>query len=264
MRRVTDGILTAWTDPDIQSGEVELLGHAKWLANRYDKYAEIRPSSAELAAARENRQAEAYWKRIQPLTDLDADQHDQVSQMVDRLLSDEFDRVVEIRKSRLTLAIALAKRLHDGTDPTQALLRQADGEATDPLNVLRVGTVRYTPVKATRGRFSTQGTILRLFENTHPDIKQAGLLSDDTGVMKFAIWKKSEWDETRPTPDPTDDGRTLIKAHRHPELHEGDVVRCEDVVKRWWDGNPTFETRRDNRLTIIERQMDSASTSDRI
>jgi hypothetical protein len=89
MRRVTDGILTARTDPDIQPGDVELMGHAKWLANRYDEYAETRPSSAELAAAREKRQAEAYRRRIRPLTDLDADQHDQVSRMVDRLLSDE-------------------------------------------------------------------------------------------------------------------------------------------------------------------------------
>jgi hypothetical protein len=264
MRRVTDGILTARTDPDNQPGDVELMGHAKWLANRYDEYAETRPSSAELAAAREKRQAEAYRRRIRPLTDLDADQHDQVSRMVDRLLGNEFDRVVEIRKSRLTLAIALAKRLHDGADPTQALLRQADAEATDPGNILRVGNVRYTPVKATRGRFSTQGTILRLFEDTHPDIKQAGLLSDDTGVIKFAIWRKSEWDETRPTPDPTDDGRTLIKAHRHPELREGDVVRCENVIKRWYNGDPTFETRRDSTLTIVERPMDAASTSDRI
>jgi hypothetical protein len=103
-----------------------------------------------------------------------------------------------------------------------------------------------------------------LFEDTHPAIKQAGLLSDDTGVMKFAIWRKSEWDETRPTPDPTDDGRTLIRSHRHPELNEGDVVRCEDVIKRWYNGDPTFETRRDSRLTIVEQQMDAASTSDRI
>jgi len=253
MRRVTDGILTARTDPDIKPGDVELMGHAKWLANRYDEYAETRPSSAELAAAREKRQAEAYRRRIRPLTDLDAEQHDQVSRMVDRLLNDEFDRVIELRKSRLTLAIALAKRLHDGADPTQALLRQADAEATDSGNVLRVGNVRYTPVEATRGRFSTQGTILRLFEDTHPDIKQAGLLSDDTGVMKFAVWVKSEWDETRPTPDPTDDGRTLIRSHRFPELREGDVVRCEDVIKRWYNGDPTFETRRDSTLTIIER-----------
>jgi hypothetical protein len=92
-----------------------------------------------------------------------------------------------------------------------------------------------------------------LFEDTHPAIKQAGLLQDHTGVIKFAIWRKSEWDETRPTPDPTDEGRTLIKAHRHPELHEGDVVRCEDVIKRWYNGDPTFETRRDSTLTIVER-----------
>ena len=253
MRRVTDGILTARTDPDIQPGAVELVGHAKWLANRYDEYAVQRPSPAQLAEARAERAAAAYRERIRPLVELDPDQHDQVSRMVDRLLSEAFDRVVEIRKSRLTLGISLAQQLHDGAEPTQALLRQADTEATDPRNVLTVGNVRYTSVDSTRGRFSTQGTVLRLFEDTHPAIKQAGLLSDDTGVMKFAIWRKSEWDETRPTPDPTDDGRTLIKAHRHPELHEGDEVRCEEVIKRWYNGDPTFETRRDSALTIIER-----------
>jgi hypothetical protein len=173
--------------------------------------------------------------------------------MVDRLLSEEFDRVVEIRKSRLTLGIELAKRLHDGFEPTQALLRQADAEATDPRNVLTVGNVRYASVDSTRGRVSTQGTVSRLFENTHPAIKQAGLLQDHSGVMKFAIWKKSEWDETRPTPDPTDDGRTLIRSHCHPVLREGDVVRCENVVKRWYNGDPTFETRRDSILRIVER-----------
>jgi hypothetical protein len=259
MRRVTDGILTARTDPDIQPGTVELVGHAKWLANRYDEYAAQRPSPAQLAEARAERAAAAYRERIRPLVELDPDQHDQVSRMVDRLLSEEFDRVVEIRKSRLTLGIGLARQLHDGAEPTQALLRQADAEATDPRNVLTVGNVRYTSVTSTRGRFSTQGTVLRLFEDTHPAIKQAGLLSDDTGVIKFAIWKKSEWDETRPTPDPTDDGRTLIRSHRHPELREGDVVRCEDVVKRWYNGDPTFETRRDSTLTIVDRPTDDQS-----
>ncbi len=256
MQRVTDGILTARTDPDTQPETVELVGHAKWLANRYDEYATQRPSSAQLAEARAERATAAYRERIRPLAELDSEQHEEVTCMVDRLLSEEFDRVVEIRKSRLTLGIDLATRLHDGTEPTQALLRQADAEATDPRNVLTVGNVRYTSVDSTRGRFSTQGTVSRLFENTHPAIKQAGLLSDDTGVIKFAIWRKSEWDETRPTPDPTDDGRTLVRSHRHPELREGDVVRCENVVKRWYNGDPTFETRRDSSLTIVKRSTD--------
>jgi hypothetical protein len=171
MRRVTDGILTARTDPDIQPGTVEFVGHAKWLANRYDEYATQRPSSAQLAEARAERAAAAYEARIRPLVDLDAEQHDQVSRMVDRLLSDEFDRVVEIRKSRLTLGIELAKRLHDDAEPTQALLRQADAEATDPRNVLTVGNVRYASVAETWGRFSTKGTVSRLFEKPHPAIK---------------------------------------------------------------------------------------------
>jgi hypothetical protein len=92
-----------------------------------------------------------------------------------------------------------------------------------------------------------------LFGDTHPSIKQAGLLQDHTGVIKFAIRVKREWDETRPTPDSTDDGRTLIRSHRFPELRDGDVVRCENVLKRWYNGDPTFETRRDNTVTIIER-----------
>jgi hypothetical protein len=250
----------------VPDGEVELMGHAKWLDNRFDEYAAARPSSADLAAARATREKEAYNERIRPLTELDADQHATVSELVDQLLSDAFDRVVEIRKSRLTLAIALAKRLHAGVEPTSALLRQAEAEAADPRNVQPIGNVRYLSVRSTRGRFSTQGTVLRLFENTHPEIKQAGLLGDDTGVMKFAIWVKSEWDETRPTPDPTDvGGRTLIRSHRHPELAVGDIVRCEDVVKRWWDGNPTFETRRDSTLTVLDRPTDeAATTSDRV
>ncbi len=42
---------------------------------------------------------------------------------------------------------------------------------------------------------------------------------------------------------PTDvGGRTLIKAHHHPRLTVGDAVRCEDVIKRWYNGDPTFET----------------------
>jgi hypothetical protein len=39
-------------DPDVPPGEVELVGHAKWLANRYDEYAAQRLSPAELATAR--------------------------------------------------------------------------------------------------------------------------------------------------------------------------------------------------------------------
>jgi len=259
IRRVTEGILTERTDPNLDPGDVELVGHAKWLANRYDEYAAQRPSNESLAAERATRQRAAYKRRISPLTSLTETQHEQVSAMIDRLQSDAFDRVVELRKSRLTLGLELAQRVLAGDDTTTALLTQADLEATDPQNVLRVGNVRYAPVSAPRRRFATQGTVVRLFEDTHPAIKQAGLLGDDTGVIKFAIWKKSEWDETRPMPDPNDDGRTLLRAHRHPDLRVGDVVRCDNVVRGWYNGDPTFETRRDSTLTVVERSTDYQS-----
>lgn len=102
-------------------------------------------------------------------------------------------------------------------------------------------------MKSAQRRFSTQGTILRSFEDAHPAIKQAGVLSDDTGVMEFAGWKTSEWDGT----GPTDIGRALIGSHRHPELQQGNTGRCEDVMKRWDNGDLTFETRRDSTLTVV-------------
>jgi hypothetical protein len=185
---------------------------------------------------------------------LDSDTHDEVCEMANRLLSEDFEKVHEVRKQPLTLAIALAKRVSRGVEPASALLRQAEAEANDPRNIQTIGNVRYMSTRQTKGRFSTQGRVAILFENTHPGIKQAGVLQDDTGSIKFAIWKKSEWDETRPTPDPTDvDGRTLIRSHRFPELHVGDLVRCEEVVKGWYNDTATFETRRDSTLTILER-----------
>jgi hypothetical protein len=48
-------------------------------------------------------------------------------------------------------------------------------------------------------------------------------------------------------------GRTLIRSHRFPELLVGDLVRCEEVVKGWYNDTATFETRRDSTLTILKR-----------
>ena len=249
-QRVTDGICR----PGELSDEIELVGHAKWLNNRFDELAAQRPTTTEIAAARAGAATQARDERLRPLLELDSDTHDEVCTMANRLLSEDFEKVHEVRKQPLTLAIALAERVSRGVEPASALLRQAEAEANDPRNIQTIGNVRYMSTRQTKGRFSTQGRVAILFENTHPGIKQAGVLQDDTGSIKFAIWKKSEWDETRPTPDPTDvRGRTLIRSHRFPELQVGDLVRCEEVVKGWYNDTATFETRRDSTLTILER-----------
>ncbi|MDS0283944.1 hypothetical protein [Haloarcula onubensis] len=254
-RKVTDGIC----HPGELSDDVELVGHAKWLNNRFDELASTRPTAAELAEAREKRAKQAHKDRLRPLLELDPDEHEEVCAMAHRLLSDDFEKVYEVRKSPLTLALALAERVNRGVKPTNALLRQAEDEANDPQNVQKIGNVRYMSTAQTKGRFSTQGRVSILFENTHPGIKQAGVLQDETGTIRFAIWAKSEWDETRPTPDPTDfGGRTLIRSHRFPELHVGDVVRVENVIKGWYGNEATFETRRDSELTILERASDES------
>ncbi|WP_324665713.1 single stranded DNA-binding domain-containing protein [Haloarcula sediminis] len=254
-RKVTDGICR----PGELSDDVELVGHAKWLNNRFDELAATRPTAAELAESREKRAKQAHKDRLRPLLELDPDEHEEVCAMAHRLLSDDFEKVYEVRKSPLTLALALAKRVNRGVEPTNALLRQAEDEANDPQNVQKIGNVRYMSTAQTKGRFSTQGRVSILFENTHPGIKQAGVLQDETGTIRFAIWAKSEWDETRPTPDPTDfGGRTLIRSHRFPELHVGDVVRVENVIKGWYGNEATFETRRDSEFTILERASDES------
>ena len=254
-RKVTDGIC----HPGELSDDVELVGHAKWLNNRFDELAATRPTAAELAEAREKRAKQAKKDRLRPLLELDPDEHEEVCAMAHRLLSDDFEKVYEVRKSPLTLALALAERVNRGVEPTNALLRQAEDEANDPQNVQKIGNVRYMSTAQTKGRFSTQGRVSILFENTHPGIKQAGVLQDETGTIRFAIWKKSEWDETRPTPDPTDfGGRTLIRSHRFPELTVGDLVRVENVHKGWYGNEATFETRRDSEITILEQAPDDS------
>jgi hypothetical protein len=254
-QRVTDGICR----PGELSDEIELVGHAKWLNNRFDELAEQRPTTTEIAATRAEAATQAREERLRPLLELDSETHDEVCTMANRLLSEDFEKVHEVRKQPLTLAIALAERVSRGVEPASALLRQAEAEANDPRNIQTIGNVRYMSTRQTKGRFSTQGRVAILFENTHPGIKQAGVLQDDTGSIRFAIWKKSEWDETRPTPDPTDvGGRTLIRSHRFPELAVGDLVRAENVVKGWYGDEATFETRRDSELTILERATDDS------
>ncbi|WP_318571267.1 hypothetical protein [Salinigranum marinum] len=254
-QRVTDGICR----PGELSDEIELVGHAKWLNNRFDELAAQRPSTKEIAAARAEAAAQAREERLRPLLELDSDTHDEVCEMANRLLSEDFETVHEVRKQPLTLAIALAERVSRGVKPASALLRQAEAEANDPRNIQTIGNVRYMSTRQTKGRFSTQGRVAILFENTHPGIKQTGVLQDDTGSIRFAIWRKSEWDETRPTPDPTDvGGRTLIRSHRFPELAVGDLVRAENVLKGRYGDEATFETRRDSELTILERAADNS------
>jgi len=254
-RKVTDGIY----HPGEVSEDVELVGHAKWLNNRLEELAATRPTAAELAEAREKRAKQAHEERFRPLLDLDPDEHEEVCAMAHRLLSDDFEKVYEVRKTPLTLALMLAKRVNRGVEPANALLKQAEDEANDPQNVQKIGNVRYMSTSATKGRFSTQGRVSILFENTYPGIKQAGILQDETGAIRFAIWAKSEWDETRPTPDPTDfGGRTLIRSHRFPELQVGDVVRVENVVKGWYGDEATFETRRNSEITVLKRAHDES------
>ncbi|MUV89073.1 hypothetical protein GJ629_03460 [Halapricum sp. CBA1109] len=252
LKTVSDGIL--------ENGELE--GHAAWLNDRFDELAASRPSPATVAEARDQNYREAYLAAIRPLEALSAEDNQAVRANARRLSSEQFDRVHDLRKTPLALAIELAKRVENGADPTRALLTQADFEATNPRNVLNVGNIRYASTKETKGRLSTQGTVKILFENAFPGLKQSGVLKDDTGEIRFAIFEGSETEEVAPTDDPTDiDGVTIVRRREFPILKEGDVVRFDNVFKGWWNGEPKIETRRDSRLTILERTGESKTST---
>ena len=252
LKKVSDGIL--------ENGELE--GHAAWLNDRFNELAASRPNTAAIAESREQKFRDAYLAYIRPLEELDTEANKQVRAGARRLSSDDFDRVHELRKTPLALAVELAKHVERGADPTRALLTQADYEATNPRNVVTVGNVRYTSTNETKGRLSTQGTVKLLFENTYPGLKQAGVLKDDTGEIRFAIFEGSETEEVAPTDDPTDaDGVTIVRERRFPELKEGDTVRFDNVFKGWWNGEPKIETRRDSRLTILDRDCDASPST---
>ena len=260
--RITDGIDSV-RPPAPPNATPTLSGAARLLDAALDNLAAARPSQTALDVVRREAAAQRRRDRLRPLVALDADTHDEVCAMARRLLSEEFDRVSEVRKQPLTLAVELAARIERGATLDSALLTQADAEATDPKNVQRIENLRWLSTDTTWGRVHTEGRVTTLFEHTHPELLQAGVLSDETGSVRFAIWRKSTWPDTGPTADPNDvGGRTVVRDNSQPRLYEGDFVRFENVHRGWYGSEVTLATRRDSVVTVVEPAPETVASGE--
>ncbi|WP_423743927.1 DNA-binding protein (plasmid) [Haladaptatus sp. SPP-AMP-3] len=112
--------------------------------------------------------------------------------------------------SRAAISRRLAERVVDGTSLMSAVVGVYEELRMAPGQVIPIADVQ----DVNRKEVSIQGRVKTLWESTHPKIQQVGLLEDDTGTIKFTVWRASR--------------KTMVR--------EGETVELESVAKNWYEG----------------------------
>ena len=89
--------------------------------------------------------------------------------------------------TRAAISRKLAERVADGRSVMSAVLGVFEELQTAPGQVIpieKVGVVR-------RQGVSVEGTVAMLWAPSHSAIQQVGLIEDETGRIKFTVWKRS-------------------------------------------------------------------------
>ena len=79
---------------------------------------------------------------------------------------------------------------------------------------------------------SVSGTVKTLWESSSPKIAQVGLIEDESGVIKFTSWTKSNqrW------------------------VTEGETVRVMDARKNWYEGRCSLALTSESRIEFPDRE----------
>lgn len=112
--------------------------------------------------------------------------------------------------SRAAVSRILAERVIDGQDVMDAVLSVSEELRVAPGQVIPIAMVG----EVGRREVDVEGRVNQLWEPSHQSIQQVGLLTDETGSIKFTVWRKS----------------------RQPRVREGQQVRFRNVSKSWWRG----------------------------
>lgn len=87
-----------------------------------------------------------------------------------------------------------------------------------PLDDVKQWAAGTVPIEAVptvdRQSVDVEGEVVQLWNPSHRKIQQVGLVEDDTGKIKFTVWRKS----------------------RQPTVREGERVRFRDVKRNWYRG----------------------------
>ncbi|GAB3022273.1 DNA-binding protein [Natronobiforma cellulositropha] len=129
--------------------------------------------------------------------------------------------------TRAAISRRLAERVVDGEDLMSAILEVVEELETAPGTVIPIAKVGEVP----RREVSIAGTVCQLWEPSHHRIQQVGLLEDESGRIKFTIWRKS----------------------RQSSVREGEVVRFRNVSRSWYQGRPSVAVTGWSRLEFPER-----------
>ena len=131
------------------------------------------------------------------------------------------------RWSRAAISRRLAERVVEGTSLLSAVvgvyeeLRQAPGQ------VIQISDIR----AVRRPTVSVAGTVTQLWEPSHSKIAQVGLLEDESGRVKFTVWKRSD----------------------APCVKEGEMVVFSDVAPSWYQGRVSIAVTGWSRLDFPKR-----------
>lgn len=112
--------------------------------------------------------------------------------------------------SRAAVSRMLARRVVEGADVASAVVTTCEELRTVPGQVVPIGMVRAVG----RPEVDVEGLVTELWKPSHASVQQVGLLEDNSGRIKFTVWKKS----------------------RQPTVRVGDRVRFRGAARNWYRG----------------------------
>lgn len=81
---------------------------------------------------------------------------------------------------------------------------------------------------------TVRGKVVQLWENSHESIEQAGLIGDETGVIKFTNWASSEL----------------------PDMEEGKSYMLKNVVVSEWNGKAQVQLNRSSSIEALDEDIE--------
>ena len=129
---------------------------------------------------------------------------------------------------RAAVARSLAARVKAGQAIPEAVFSTLDEQWRSPGVILPIVEVPDVRV----GEVSVEGEIIELWQPSTHSIQQVGLIADETGKIKFTIWRKS----------------------RQTMVSEGQRVRFRAAKKNWYQGRCSIALTYHSRIGFPERE----------
>ncbi|MFH5801571.1 DNA-binding protein [Haladaptatus sp. CMAA 1911] len=129
--------------------------------------------------------------------------------------------------SRAAISRPLAERVADGVGLMSAVVGVYDELRTAPGQVISIADVQ----DVNRNEVSIRGRVETLWKPLHPKIQQVGLIKDDTGTIKFTVWRAS--------------GKTMVC--------EGETVELRSVARTWYEGRVSVAVTGWSTVFFLER-----------